>query len=209
MIITRHGNNFFKFVFADQVVVVNPVSKNSKQKTVRFGSDLAISSLFHPDFNGYDEVSFKDKIPFVIKGAGEYEISDIFIKGYGLKQKYEGVDEMISSYSVFFDNINIAFFGPIDSAEEFTDEAFEEFSKSEIFFMPIGGGDSFSPKDAAKFLKQFSPKIVIPIFYSQESDVEEFSKALGVEIEKMDKLTIKRKDLLEGEQVKLIDLKIV
>ena len=133
MIITRHGDTFFKFVFADKTIAFNPISKNSKQKTTKFGSDLAISSLSHPDFNGYSEVTFKDKSPFVIKGAGEYEISDIFVKGYGIKQKFEESDEMISSYTMLFDSIHTALFGPIDSGETFSDESFDEFTNSELF----------------------------------------------------------------------------
>ncbi len=209
MIITRHGDTFFKFVLGSKTIAFNPISKNSKQKTTKFGSDLVLSSLYHPDFNGYSEVGFKDKIPFIVRGAGEYEINDIFVKGYGIKHKFEGVDEMITSYTILFDNLNIALFGPIDSWEGFSDDAFDEFSKADIFFVPIGGGDAFAPKDAAKLLKQFSPKIVIPIFYSQQSDVEEFAKAVGVEVEKMDKLTIKKTDLPDEGQTRIIDLKIV
>ncbi len=119
------------------------------------------------------------------------------------------MDEIISSYTVLFDSINIAIFGPISSGEEFSDEAFDEFSKAEMFFIPIGGGDSFSPKEAAKFVKQFSPKIVIPIFYSQQSDVEDFSSELGTEIEKMDKLTLKKSDLPEESSIRLINLDII
>jgi len=208
MIITRHGNTFFKFVFADKTIAFNPISKNSKQKISKFGSDLAISSLFHPDFNGYDEVTFKDKKPFVIKGAGEYEINDIFIKGYGLKQKFQEVDEMLTSYTILFDSINIALFGPIISSEEFSNEAFDDFSKAEVFLVPIGGGDTFLPKDAAKFIKQFNPKIIIPIFYSQKSDLEEFASALSIEIEKMDKLTLKKSDISDDVPVRIIDLDI-
>ena len=209
MIITRHGDTFFKFVLGGKTIALNPISKNSKQKSSKFGSDLAISSLYHPDFNGYEEVSFKDKVPFVVRGAGEYEINDIFVKGYGTKHKFEGIDEMISSYTILFDNLNIAFFGPIDSWEGFSDEAFDEFSKADIFFIPIGGGDTFTPKDASKLLKQFSPKIVIPIFYSQKADVEEFAKIVGVDVEKMDKLTIKKTDLPDEGQTRIVDLKIV
>ncbi len=208
MIITRYGDNFFKFVFSDKTIAYNPISKNSNKKVTKFGSDIAVSSLYHPDFNGYSEVSFKDKKPFVIKGAGEYEISDIFIKGFGTKQKFENLDYMLTSYSLLFDNINIALFAPIAKVDSFSDEAFDEFSKADIFLIPIGGGDAFSPAEAVKFIKQFSPKIIIPTFYSKSSDVEEFSKALGVEVEKEDKLTIKQKDLPEEGRMRLIELKV-
>jgi L-ascorbate metabolism protein UlaG (beta-lactamase superfamily) len=209
MIITRHGKGFLKLAFSDKTIALNPISKNSKEKAVRFGSDIAIANLFHPNFNGFDQVTSKGKEPFIIKGAGEYEISDIFIKGYGLKSKFEGADEMITSYTILLDGINLAIFGPINSGEEFSNEAFEEFAKADIFLVPIGGGDMFSPKEAAKFVKQFSPKIVIPILENNKDDLEEFASALGVELEnEEEKLTIKTKDLPE-EKTELRILKIV
>lgn len=209
MIITRHGNSFLKLAFADKTIAVNPVSKNSKQKSTKFGADIAIANIFHPDFNGFDQTTFKDKVAFPIKGAGEYEISDIFVKGYGLKQKFEGVDEMVTSYTVFLDGINIALFGPIASGEEFSNDAIEEFSKADIFVVPIGGGDTFSPKDAAKFIKQFGPKVVIPIFENNKADIGEFASALGVDAESAEKLTIKSKDLPEEGKAQLTVLKVI
>jgi hypothetical protein len=208
MIITRHGDAFLKLAFSDKIIAVNPISKNSKQKTTKFGADIAVANIFHPDFNGFDQMTFKEKEAFVIKGAGEYEISDIFVKGYGLKSKFEGVEEMITSYTVRLDGIDIAIFGPISSGEDFSNDAFEEFSKADIFVIPIGGGDTFSPKDAAKFIKQFSPKIVIPIFYSNKEDLKEFESAFGGEIKKTDKITIKKNELAEYVRAEIIELEI-
>lgn len=209
MIITKHGDSFLKFVYADKTIAMNPISKNSKQETTKFGSDIAISCLFHPDFNGYDQVSYKDKIPFVIKGAGEYEISDVFIKGYGLKQKFQQTDEMITSYSILFDDINLVVIGPISKADDFSNEAYEEFNKGDIFVIPIGGEETFTPKEAAKFVKQFSPKLVIPFFYSSKEQLKEFATELSSEVKTEEKLTIKKKDLPEEGKKELVDLKIV
>ncbi len=209
MIITKHGESFLKFVYADKTIAFNPISKNSKQKTTKFGSDIAISCLYHPDFNGYDQVSYKDKVPFTIKGAGEYEISDVFIKGYGLKQKFQKADEMITSYSILFDEINLVVIGPISKAEDFSNEAYEEFNKGDIFIVPIGGEETFTPKEAAKFVKQFSPKVVIPIFYSSKDQLKEFSAELGSELKTEEKLTIKKKDLPEEGKKELIELKTI
>ena len=208
MIITRHGDAFLKLAFSDKTIAVNPISKNSKQKTIKFSADIALANIFHPDFNGFDQMTFKNKEAFVIKGAGEYEISDIFVKGYGLISKFEGVDEMITSYTIRLDEIDIAIFGPISSGEGFTNEAFEEFSKADIFVIPIGGGDTFSPKDAAKFIKQFSPKIIIPILYSKKEDIKEFESAFGGEVKNSEKLTIKKNDLTEDARAEIIELKI-
>ncbi len=207
MIITKHENYFFKLSYADKVLALNPVSKNSKLKKSKFGANIALSSIFHPDFNGYEQVEYKDKKPFIIKGAGEYEISDIFIKGFALSGKFDKAEEMISSYTVLLDGINVAFFGPISSGENFSNDAFEEFMQSDIFIIPIYGGETFSPKEAAKFLKQFLPKIVIPVGGSKE-EIQEFADELGADFEEGEKLSVKSKDLPEEGKVLLYNLKI-
>ncbi|EFK97855.1 Zn-dependent hydrolase of the metallo-beta-lactamase superfamily [sediment metagenome] len=148
MIITRHGDYFLKFVFADKIIGLNPISKDSKLKTTKFGSDVVLSNVFHKDFNGFDFMSFGDREPFIIKGPGEYEIADVFIKAFGFVSKFDGEDRVVTSYTMLLDGINVGIFGPITSGDQFSNDAFEEFSKSDVFILPIGGGDTFSPKDA-------------------------------------------------------------
>ena len=208
MIITRHGDFHLKFSFSDKTISINPPAKKSRKFTTKFSADIVISSLAHQDFNGVDQAEYAGKKPFVIKGAGEYEISDIFVKGYGILSKFDGKERMVNSYTILLDNINIAIFGPISSGENFSNEAFEEFSNCEVFILPIGGGDTFSPKDAYKFVKQFSPSIIIPVFYEQKTDLEEFSKEFSIDLQKADKLTLKAKDISE-EKTEIFDLKII
>src|SRR5581483_19983 len=83
MVITYLGGAFVKVQFGDITLAVNPVSKDSKKfKPSRFGSDIALVSLNHPDMAGLDQVSFGEKQAFSITGPGEYEIKDVFIKGF-------------------------------------------------------------------------------------------------------------------------------
>ena len=82
MIITYHGEDFFKVQFSDTILAINPVSKDSAVKSSRFGADIALISTNDAEHNGVDAVSRTDKAPFVISGPGEYEVSGIFIKGF-------------------------------------------------------------------------------------------------------------------------------
>ncbi len=58
MIITYHGGEFFKVQFGDTVLAFNPISKDSKLKSSRFGADIALVSLNHPDMNGVESRVF-------------------------------------------------------------------------------------------------------------------------------------------------------
>ncbi|MEK7556865.1 MAG: MBL fold metallo-hydrolase, partial [Patescibacteria group bacterium] len=73
MVITYHGLESFKVQFGDTVLAFNPVSKDSKLKTAKFGADIALISMHHEDMNGAEQVSFGEKKAFVVEGPGEYE----------------------------------------------------------------------------------------------------------------------------------------
>src|SRR5574343_92817 len=85
MIITHLDKQFFKLQTGDMVIALNPISKSSKFKVSGFGADIALISENYPDYNGADVVQYGDREPFVIKGPGEYEISDIMFRGYASK----------------------------------------------------------------------------------------------------------------------------
>ncbi len=200
MILTYHGGQFIKAQSGDTIVAVNPISKSSKLKSTKFGADVGLISMASPDFNGVDEISFGEKKPFIAKGPGEYEVKDIFIKGFG-SEGVNGKDRMINTiYSVSFDGINLCFLGAL-SNEDLTDEATESLTDIDILFVPVGG-DTLAPAKAYKLAVKLEPKLIIPL--GDEADVKLFVKeGSNASPEKLDKLTLKRKDLdgKEGEIV--------
>lgn len=196
MIITKYGPSFFKITVGDKTVAVNPVSKDSKLKTTKFGADITLVQGNYDDMNGTDFTEFKDRTPFVIDTPGEYEIADIFIKGFGMPAKYKGEDRIISMYTVLMDGINMAFFGPI-SENKIDNDTFEELSACDIFFLPIGGKDMFTADEAKKFVKQFSPKAIVPVFYDKAS-LKDFLESMGKDdVKEEEKLTIRASELDE------------
>jgi hypothetical protein len=91
MIITYHGGQSFKVVFGDTTLAFNPVSKQSKKYSpTKFGSNIALVSLWHPDYNGVEHVSLGDKKPFVIDGPGEYEVGAVTVRGHEVPVKFGG-----------------------------------------------------------------------------------------------------------------------
>ena len=213
MIITYYGKQFFKIGKGELTLAFNPVSKNSKTGiTARFGADIALVSVNHPDYNGVEQLSFGEREPFVIQGPGDYEIREIFIKGIlanseiGNPAKDGSSKKYINTiYSLAVDNISIVFLGVLSSAE-LPNEAREAIESPDILFMPVGNGASMSAKDAAKLASTLEPKIIIPMDYSEVS-LKAFLKEMGEEkAEVADKLTLKRKDL-EGKEGEVIVLK--
>lgn len=214
MIITYHGAEFFKVQFGDTILAFNPISKNSKLKPSRFGADVALVSLNHPDMNGVDQLSFGEREPFAILGPGEYEIKGVFIKGYPSESVYGGEKagkQINTIYSVSLEGMNLCFLGALKSGASVPSEIQEELEGIDILFVPIGGDGVLSASDAYKLAVKLEPKIIIPMHYGMNGDKNSsktFLKESGEEdVKPIDKLTLKRKDLegKEGEVVVLTE----
>lgn len=196
MIITYNGRQFFKIQQGDLVVAFNPISKDSKWegKVSRFGANLALSTTNHPDYNGFDMVSHGDTVPFEIKGPGDYEIKDIFIKGTMTETILNGKKYINTIYSLSIENISICFLGTLSSSS-LSSKAREEIEESDILFVPIGGNDMMTPSEAYKLAVSLDAKIIIPMDYDEKS-LKAFLKEGGQDsIKLIDKLTIKAKEL--------------
>lgn len=206
MIITYLGKQFFKIAQGDLVVAVNPISKDSKSdaKGSRFGSDIALSTTNHPDYNGFDMVAHGDTVPFSVSGPGDYEIKDIFIKGIMTESTILEKKYINTIYSFSIDNISICFLGCM-SNNKISAEIRGSIGDPDILFVPIGNHDLLDPAEAYKLAVSLEPKIIIPMDYDEKT-LKAFLKEGGQEkVEAIDKLTLKAKDLVgrEGEIVVL------
>ena len=109
MIITNFGRQHFKFQVGDTVFALNPVSKDGKGKIAKYGADVCLITVNHPDYNGAEQVETSTKTPYVIRGPGEYEVAGVFIKSFGTETKLK--DDKIektyqnASYVFTFDGI--------------------------------------------------------------------------------------------------------
>ena len=114
MIITYFGKQFFKIQQGEMVVAFNPVNKASKTGIVaKFGADLAFVTTNHVDYNGVDQLSHGERVPFLISGPGDYEVKEIFVKGSMSSVELSGKKYINTIYSLSIDNINIVFLGAL------------------------------------------------------------------------------------------------
>ncbi|MCX6717852.1 MAG: MBL fold metallo-hydrolase [Candidatus Taylorbacteria bacterium] len=201
MIITYLGVDFFKVQFGDTTIALNPISKDSKFKTTRFMADIALVSLNHPDMNGTENLSYNGKDPMVISGPGEYEVKEVFIKGFASKSDYENKERINTIYSVSLEGMNLCFLGAISDIN-LSNEVKEALGDVDILFLPIGGDGVIDSTKAEKLAVEIEPKIIIPMHYGDvgmKDALKKYLKEAGEEnVKPIDKLTIKRKDL-EGK----------
>jgi len=207
MIITYLGGESFKVSFGDTILAFNPISKDSKLKPAKFGADIVLSSINHPDMNGVDQVTFGEKKPFSITGPGEYEVKGVFIKGFGSVSNYDGEKRINTIYSVALEGMNICFLGAIDQ-EALPKEADEGVDGIDILFVPIGGDGVLNASKAYKLAVSLEPKLIIPMHYGDlgnKDALKIFLKEAGENPKPEPKLTLKKKDL-EGKDAEVVVL---
>ncbi len=210
MIITYLGKQFFKIQQGELVIAMNPISKDSKESVSRFGSVIALSTTNHPDYNGFDLVSHGETVPFEVKGPGDYEIKDIFIKGIMTETELGGLPAQAGKkyintiYTLTIEGISICFLGCVSEGKLSSDVA-GEIESPDILFVPIGNKELLTPAEAYKLAVSLEPKVIIPMEYDQAT-LKSFLKEGGQEkVSPIEKLTIKAKELVgrEGEIIVL------
>lgn len=197
MIITYFGKEFFKIEQGKLTVAINPVSKDSKSGvSARFGADIALITTNHPDYNGEEQLSYGDRVPFVVRGPGDYEVKEIFVKGIMSKVPMGDKEYINTIYTFSIDEISIVFLGVLSGAE-LSKEVREAISEPDILFVPVSrhNPEGTKGKTSASLVSSLEPKMVIPMDYD-EASLKSFLKEVGEEkISPVDKITLKRKDL--------------
>ncbi len=179
MIVTYQGGNSFKVSQGELSLTVNPQAKASADVTL-FSSASSSAGVT------------SDKSGFVITGPGEYEVKDIFIKGF-LSEGCEGFNTI---YLVLFEGMKLCFLGSL-ATPELKAEVLENLEEIDILF---------APTDAYKLAVSLEPAIIIPANYNTTS-LSLFLKEGGEsKVESLDKLVVKKKDL-EGKKGEIMVLK--
>lgn len=207
MIITYHGAGHIKLVTGDITIAIAPVSKNSKKRQTKYGADICLIPLIHDNYDGVANVTHGDKSPFVIKGAGEYEVNNIFINAFSSKVSRDKIDYIANSFVFNFDGMRVAYIGQIQ--ELLPSEHKEIIDEVDVLFVPVSGdGINLNPYDAYKLSIGLEPKIIIPVDHDEKS-LPIFLKESGSDnVKSVDKLTIKKKDILDkkGEVIILEEI---
>lgn len=208
MIISYLGGQFVRVQFGETVLAFNPPSKISKLKTARFGADIALLSINHPDCNGVEMVTHGDSVPFVISGPGEYEIRGITVRGFGTESRYGGEKRINTMYLVTLEGMRLCFLGALQS-KELPARVREALEEIDILFTPIGGGEVLTPSDAHALAVSLEPHLIIPIHYEgvgERDALKTFLKESGEKhLSPVEKLTVKKKDL-EGKEEGIVVL---
>ncbi|OHA89459.1 MAG: hypothetical protein A3C70_02995 [Candidatus Zambryskibacteria bacterium RIFCSPHIGHO2_02_FULL_43_14] len=149
---------------------------------------------------GRNEIA--EKSGFIIDGPGEYEIKDIFIKGFfsvGPNKKINTI------YLISFEGMNLCFLGALSDAA-LPDETLEAIEDVDILFIPIGNSDMLGPASAYKLAVSLEPSVIIPMYYTKETLGQFIKEGDEERVESLDKFVVKKKDL-EDKECEIVVLK--
>ena len=140
MIISYFGEQFFKISQGDLVVAYNPIGKDASVPVpTRFGANVALVSLNDPRFSGIESVTHGETVPFVINGAGEYEVRGVDIVGVSSETTLGKEEKINTSYLVTIDDMKLCLLGGLSNEKNVTDIK-AKAGDIDILFLPVGAG---------------------------------------------------------------------
>ncbi len=199
MKITWYGQSCFCFEEDDHATVVaDPAPLKEKL-------NVGIVTMSHAgDANGSLKNIKGD--PFVIDGAGEYELGNVFITG--VQTNHKTGDERNTLFVFHYNDLTIAHMGGIDKMPN--QKEVEQLGNINIALVPLGGAKAWSPVKAAELVSMLEPDFVIPMYYEQGSDkLKKFLKAMGSSApEALDAFEIKSEAPAAADETSLVLLNI-
>ena len=214
MEITYLGHSSFRIKTKRATLITDPFDPDMVGlKFQKVNSDIVTVSHSHKDHNRSDLVVDKR---MVIEGPGEYELMGVSIVGFPTYHDDKKGEERGTNtvYLIEIDDLKIVHLG--DLGHKLNDGIIEEIGTLDILMVPVGGVYTIDFKIATEIVRSIEPSVIIPMHYcipgkssetfTKVSEVGDFLKEVGLPVEEMDKLVIKKADLLEGES-KVVVLK--
>jgi len=214
MIITWLGQSCFKI--QDKIgpegitLVTDPFDKTVGLKPPSFEADIITVSHDHYDHNNVKTIRGN---PFIINGAGEYDVRGVMIEGVESyhDDKQGSLRGKNIIYRIEMDDITIIHLGDLGHVLE--NKELERLVGADILLIPAGGVYTLEAKKAVDVVSQIEPRIVIPMHYKIKGlkvdidSVDKFVKELGLKPTQEEKLKINKKDLPQ-EDMELVVLNL-
>lgn len=205
MDISYIGHSAFKIKTKTATLITDPFDpasvgiKYSPQE-----SDIVTISHAHADHNFLNKINGVKKI---VTGPGEYEIMGVSIIGVPtFHDSQSGKERGKNTVYVFeAEGLRIAHLG--DLGHMLNESQIESLGEIDVLMIPVGGKYTITAKEASDLVSEIEPYFVIPMHYGGELEpVETFLKEMGQAGERMTKFSIKKFDIEENQNTKVVVL---
>ncbi|GCE48579.1 L-ascorbate metabolism protein UlaG (beta-lactamase superfamily) [Thermosporothrix hazakensis] len=187
MEITWLGHSCFQIRGKQVTLVTDPYtplqgsSEGEQPRLSQINARIVTVSHNHP---GHNNVSAVGGTPYIVRGPGEYEISDVLITGVASfhDKEYGKKFGRNTIYVIHMDDLVICHLG--DLGHTLQETQLEAVADADVLLLPVGGEHVINAAQAAEVISQIEPRIVVPMHYtSGESQgvLETFCKEMGIE----------------------------
>ena len=207
MEITYLGHSSFRIKTKKATLVTDPFDPAMVGlKFAKVSADIITLSHDHKDHNMSDLVT---GAKMVIEGPGEYEVSEVSVVGISTFHDAEGgkIRGKNTVYVYEMEGLRLAHLG--DLGHKLDDDVIEDLGTLDVLMIPVGGVYTIGPSEASEMVRAIEPSVVIPMHYKvaginpdtfeKLSGVGEFLKEVALSVEELEKIVIKKGDMLEGE----------
>src|SRR5258706_11399273 len=198
------GHSCFQLRGKNVTLITDPFSPQLGYSLGKINAPIVTISHNHPGHNYAEGVGGN---PYIVRGPGEYEISDVLITGVASYHDNKRGQERGRNtiYVIHMDDLVICHLG--DLGHTLQEEQLEEVADADILLVPIGGRATLNGAQAAEVISQVEPHIIIPMHYYNEAPetpdpLDKFCREMGIEvINTQPKLTVTRNSLPAEPQV--------
>jgi hypothetical protein len=181
MIITYHGENYFKIQSGNLVLLVDPTNNRSVR-----GADVVLKTAKNSANDSTE--------PLVIDVPGEYEVKGIVLRGIGFGRS----SEKKNLYRAVFDDMTLGFFGI--TVQEPDSKALHLLDGVDVLLL-AGPATAVEEKISAKIVRETKPGFIIVGGPKKETaNFKNFLKSFGATGAE-EKIVIKKKDVKPGAMV--------
>ena len=204
------GHSCFQLRGKNVTLITDPFSPQLGHSLGKISAPIVTISHNHPGHNYAVGVGGN---PRVVRGPGEYEISDVLITGVASYHDDKHGQNLGRNtiYIIHMDELVICHLG--DLGHILQEEQLEEVADADLLLVPIGGQHTINATQAAEVISQVEPHIVIPMHYSPTigdaaNPLDKFCREMGIEaINPQPKLSITRSALPAEAQVVILSIR--
>src|SRR6266702_3686911 len=174
------GHSCFQVRGKNVTLITDPFPPQSGYSLGKVNAPIVTISHNHA---GHNYVQGVGGNPRVVRGPGEYEISDVLITGVASYHDSKRGQELGRNtiYVIHMDDVVICHLG--DLGHTLQEEQLEEVADADVLLIPIGGHHTLNATQAAEVISQVEPRIIIPMHFGETLDpLNKFYREMGVEM---------------------------
>lgn len=206
MHISWHGEFTIKIQSEDKILLIDPFGPETGLSPLRTPANVI--ALTNPINKAMSYTKISDDDTVIIDTPGEYDLSGFSLHALGWKAE-DGTERSLQRWNI--EDVTLLNVGALN--RDLTPDELQHLEKTDIhvLFVPVGGGEALSIKQAMNLITTIEPRMVIPIHsalpnLTEKLDtIQQFAKEMGIDASNPEKkVIVKAKKLPTEDMVTII-----